>query len=495
MNGGNLYDPGLHLFVDDEEVQDHPGFVRKVQRPARLQAEPVLSPDRPWEGKAVQLWGSVLFDDEEGLFKMWYYSVHEELYNRTGSGHFMCYATSRDGVEWEKPELGIVPCAGSRANNIVYPTPDMGDLGGDPWGVLKDVNEEDPSKRYKMGIYQQHLTEDAPRFDESGMTVEERNQARKILLEKIKDHHGMYSLSSADGIHWKQGEDICVPRGGDGGTLVHDPMQGRYIATTRRYGTVLDHFVVEWKKYRRVIAMSTSTDFVDWTPLKTALKPDDFDDPMDQFYVMTPFVYGNQYLGFLGVLQSVAELGPTQLVAARDLDHWRRVGRREEFMPVGSPGSWDCAWSTFSANPPVLRGDTLYMWYSGRPQAHGTQGMFESFIGVATLRKDGFVALRCGIRGGEVMTEPILVTGPRLYLNAAAPFAQVLVRVIDDMEEAPGFSFEACNGLVRGDEVSREITWGEERRDLSRFAGRRIRLHIRSDNAASLYSYRMGEED
>jgi hypothetical protein len=120
--------------------------------------------------------------------------------------------------------------------------------------------------------------------------------------------------------------------------------------------------------------------------------------------------------------------------------------------------------------------------------------MFESFIGVATLRKDGFVALRCGIRGGEVMTEPILVTAPRLYLNAAAPFARVLVRVIDDMEEAPGFSFEACNGLIRGDEVSWEITWGEEGRDLSRFAGRRIRLHIQSDNAASLYSYRMGEE-
>ena len=26
-----LSDPGLHLFLDDEEVQDHPGFVRKVQ--------------------------------------------------------------------------------------------------------------------------------------------------------------------------------------------------------------------------------------------------------------------------------------------------------------------------------------------------------------------------------------------------------------------------------------------------------------------------------
>ncbi len=83
MNGNNLYDLGLHLFLDDVEVQDHPGFVRKVQRPERVQAEPVLKPDRPWEEKAVQLWGSVLYDDDENCFKMWYYSINNDLYERT----------------------------------------------------------------------------------------------------------------------------------------------------------------------------------------------------------------------------------------------------------------------------------------------------------------------------------------------------------------------------------------------------------------------------
>ena len=63
MLGNDLYDPGLHLFLDDEEVQDHPGFTRKVQHPQRAQENPVLSPDRPWEGEAVQAWGSVLHDD------------------------------------------------------------------------------------------------------------------------------------------------------------------------------------------------------------------------------------------------------------------------------------------------------------------------------------------------------------------------------------------------------------------------------------------------
>ena len=55
--GRELHDPGLHLFLDDEELQDRPGFSRVVQNPTRIRRDPVLAPDRPWEGHAVQLWG------------------------------------------------------------------------------------------------------------------------------------------------------------------------------------------------------------------------------------------------------------------------------------------------------------------------------------------------------------------------------------------------------------------------------------------------------
>ena len=256
------------------------------------------------------------------------------------------------------------------------------------------------------------------------MSREERNTLRKVLFDKIRDHHGMYAAFSSDGIHWILDDRNCVPRSGDAGTFVYDPMHQRYMAVSRRYESLTDHFVLEWKQWRRVIALSTSKDFVHWTPLKTILKPDDFDDPVDQFYVMTPFVYGSQYIGFIGLLHSATELGPVQLATARDIGHWHRVGRREEFLPVGSPGAWDGAWSSLSSNPPALIGDTLYMWYSGRPQAHGTEGRFTSSIGMVTLRKDGFVAFRCGIRGGELMTEPVEVKGPRLSVNATCCSAE-----------------------------------------------------------------------
>ena len=490
MKTGNLYDPNLHLFLDDAEVQDHPGFVRKVQQPERVGDGPVLSPDRPWEGKAVQMWGGALYDDEEDLFKMWYYAVNMELYNRDRTGMYICYATSKDAVTWDKPELGICESEGSTANNIVYPPPGCTDLGADPWGVVKDEHTEDPQKRYKMMVYQQRPTPDAPVFDEVGMTREEKNEARKHLLRVIKDHLGGYPVFSPDGLHWTDGEDICVPRAGDGGTLVYDPMKRRYIATSRRYGTVLDHFVIEWKKYRRVISVCTSENFVDWSAQKTVIKPDDFDDPLDQFYVMTPCVYGNQYIGFLGPQEGATELGPTQLVSSRDLEHWERVGKREEFLPVGPSGGFDGAWATIAPSSPVLVDDTLYLWYNGRPQAHGTEGMFESYIGAVKLRKDRFVALRCGIRGAEMMTEPVTVGGAKLFLNATALFGDVRVRVVDDYTVPEGFEFDDCNGLDHDDLTSCEITWGADRRDLSQFAGRQVRLHIRSSNATSLFSYR-----
>ena len=489
-----LADPGLHLFLDDAEVQDHPGFVRKVQNPKRIRREPVLRPDRPWEGNAVQLWGSVLYDREENLFKMWYFSANTPLYRSQGRGYFMCYATSRDGIEWKKPELGIVLVEGSSANNIVYPTDDVpAGWGIDPWGVVKDPDDPDPTRRYKMGLYQQRPSKEDSDIEKPNMTREEKNKARKILLQAIRDKHGMYAAFSPDGIHWTSGEKLLVPRGGDAGSMVYDPLGKQYLASTRRYETIMDHYVIGWKGYRRVISLSTSRDFVHWTPLKTILKPDDFDAPRDQMYVMTPFAYGNQYIGFIGMLHSSTELGPTQLATARDLQNWRRVGKREEFLPVGSPGSWDGAWSSLSGNPPVLKGDTLYMWYSGRPQAHGTSGMWRSSIGIVTLRKDGFVALRCGIRGGDVMTEPIEVTGPRLYLNAISYFGRVRLRVIEDGVSIPdGYSFEECNGLERGDETDFEVTWGKDGKNLFPFVGKKIRLHIRADNATSLFSYRFG---
>ena len=299
----------------------------------------------PWEGTSVQSKISVLYDTEEDLFKMWYFSVDIASYRRGGRGIYVCYAISRDGIRWEKPELSLVPIEGATPNNIVFSTREMPlGWGYDPWGCsrirMKLTRPAVTSSGCtNSGPPQRTLTSRPP-----DMNREEKNRARKTLMRAIENRHGMYTAFSSDGIHWTLGEEMLVARGGDAGSLVYDPLSQGYLAVTRRYETIMDHYILEWKKYRRVIAISTSPDFVRWTPLETVLKPDDFDDPADQMYVMTPLAYGNQYIGLVTMLHSSTELGTVQLASARNLKHWRRVGRRQEFLPVGPPGSWDGAW-------------------------------------------------------------------------------------------------------------------------------------------------------
>ena len=59
---------------------------------------------------------SVLFDEQEQVFKMWY-SLHTR--GQGDAASLLCYATSKDGVTWQKPELGIYEFRGTKQNNIV----------------------------------------------------------------------------------------------------------------------------------------------------------------------------------------------------------------------------------------------------------------------------------------------------------------------------------------------------------------------------------------
>jgi predicted GH43/DUF377 family glycosyl hydrolase len=62
----------------------------------RRSDKPVLSADKPWE-KAAVMCPHVLFDDQAGLYRMWYSGG--EQYEPDAIG----YATSQDGLAWIKP--------------------------------------------------------------------------------------------------------------------------------------------------------------------------------------------------------------------------------------------------------------------------------------------------------------------------------------------------------------------------------------------------------
>jgi hypothetical protein len=59
------------VFADDYVVESMRGLVRRINPLAKHPANPVLSPERPWE-ESFALPLTVMFDDEQNLYRMWY---------------------------------------------------------------------------------------------------------------------------------------------------------------------------------------------------------------------------------------------------------------------------------------------------------------------------------------------------------------------------------------------------------------------------------------
>jgi hypothetical protein len=84
-------------------------------------------------------------------FHMWYQGnsgEKSEWGNRECKVYRMCYATSRDGRAWAKPDLGLTEFNGSKHNNIVeFPAMDE-QLSGAV--ILYEPEDPNPARRYKM---------------------------------------------------------------------------------------------------------------------------------------------------------------------------------------------------------------------------------------------------------------------------------------------------------------------------------------------------------
>ena len=136
------------LFVDTFLIESFDSVVQSLNRPDKHPSNPLMRADEPWEGYLVLQPGSVIFDEKEGLFKMWYNSLPSK--KRPDVEDFLCYATSKDGVHWEKPDLGLVAYRGSTANNIF--------LKGSAWthSVIKGPDENDLNRSCKLAYWRTH---------------------------------------------------------------------------------------------------------------------------------------------------------------------------------------------------------------------------------------------------------------------------------------------------------------------------------------------------
>ena len=98
------------LFVDLDHVEALDNVQRVFHAAEKHPHNPVLRKVKPWENDRGT-WGSVIYDEQERIFKAWYggKSGRQKEY-RPGSlseCSVLCYATSTDGVHWDRPARWI----------------------------------------------------------------------------------------------------------------------------------------------------------------------------------------------------------------------------------------------------------------------------------------------------------------------------------------------------------------------------------------------------
>jgi hypothetical protein len=446
-------DVGRQLFVDDFLIEPTK-LTRRYHSAMYASENPVLVADKPWESeplrkepptrRAMPFSDGVWYDPREKTFKIWYMA---------GVNRYTCYATSDDGHHWTKPALDVVP-----GTNIVS------QLGRDSSIVWLDLFESDPSKRYKMFLYQ-----------------------------RPEDSAEQSLFFSADGIHWSD----CVAKSGptrDRCTAFYNPFRKVWVfsikaTTPREFGRrrqYREHADVvhglRWK--RDEPHMWVGADRLDQGRPEYGLQP--------ELYNLDAVAYESILLGLFVIWTGEGGAGrpkPNQVFVAfsRDGFHWHRP-HREPFVPVSdSPGSWNYGNVQSAGGCCLVVGDRLHFYVSGRAGVAGTDRPGVCSTGLATLRRDGFASIEAGDVEGYVTTRPVRFSGSHLFVNARTTEGELRVEALDT-DRQPIAPYTRDNAVVvRVDSTGHRVRWTGVN-DLAPLARTpvRFRFHLRN---GSLYAF------
>ena len=460
---GDLTGPWI-LVVDDHPIAAREQVARTYHAFEKHPDNPVLIGDKPWEHELVYLYGTVLPGENGQGYRMWYHGLpmgNEPDYSR------LMYATSDDGLQWHKPNLGIINWFGSTNNNIFINRTGRDHIPSiihTPWAP-------NPNRRYRMINWDSY-------------------------------YHQYLAAYSPDGIHWTDSTAnplSPIQAGGDVGQFVWDPHTERYLGYVK-----LSPYVRGVR--RRSVAFTTSTDFENWSTPTLILAPDDVDDrwisqggQSTHFYGMSAFAYESMYIGFLWVFRmtgvgSIGDDGPifVELVTSHDGVNWyRQEGDRPPILDLAPFGEWDGG-MIFTPNHPLVEGDTIRLYYGACDGYHGGPAEdWKAAIGLATLRKDGFASLDAGATPGTITTKRLANAQGPLRVNADAAGGWLTVEVLDEQGQViPGYASHECHPF-EADAVDATVTWQNHAELPSGYPALRLRFILQD---ASLYSFMAGDD-
>ena len=409
----------------DREIVFDTHAVSFTMHPAqKVSKDPILLADQPCEGNLIHQGGSAFYDAEEKIFKMWYLGNSSEYFDRVTT----FYATSRDSIHWNKSTRGTIRSNNGKPHNAVadriLPS------------VIKDLQDPDPARRYKMVCYQ---------------------------LDR-----GYCSMVSADGLHWNDtGPKTIAPI-----PYVDDVVTAFWSQPDQSFVAFVKQTMPDMGRARRTLWTTMSHDFVHWSKPEPALVADRRDDygsrvraaqsravlnlPDNPNVMRTEFYGTSAYSAesctvvfpwMLTITTNVPGSGghegtiEMQLGVSHDLVHWQRPFRTPT-VARGNSGEWDAGMASGFSYAFDFQ-DEVWLYYEAYRHSHEYPGQGrrsqqqsgsppDTGIGLAKWKKDRFVSADGPVSGATLTTVPIQFTGTRLELNANVnPQGKILVELLD----------------------------------------------------------------
>ena len=467
------------LFIDRRFIAESDSVELHVSPPTLR--GPIFEGERPWE--AGYLRSATILQDGDTV-KMWY-GCHPPGKNGELGPAYFCYATSLDGVHWERPELGLVEYQGSKQTNILAP------------------GEELPPGQHVF------LDPKAP-----------AGQRYKALWAKSRplDEAGLYISFSRDGIHWEKHPQRLLHLVPDTQNMVvYDPNRDKYLAYVRAWDplrkvacAVIENLLEPWPYDESVEPFYELWGKGETPPpgreFPHAMSYDELDPPETDLYTAAVSIYPwaeSVYVGFPSAYGHFPEppeskysndgLVEPQLAVSRDGLRFERPDRGRAYIPLGVRGTMNGG-SVYVCPGMARFGDEIYQYYGGQAHSHGEYVGFEELRGIgryclAVQRLDGFMSADAAYTGGWLVTPPISFSGCELELNIdckAIGHATVELRDEHDLP-VKGFAAEDCD-LIRGNHIHYTVAW-RGNSDVSALAGRPVRMKLVMRNAR-LFAFR-----
>ena len=458
------------LFVDGHLIDSLSGAQRRMHHP--VAREIAVVHDAAWEG-AGSGYHSVIHDGD--TYRMYHRGSKLGVENgrlKTG-GQVYCYAESKDGILWKKPNLGLYEHGGSKANNIIWTG-----VGIHNFAPFLDTRPGCPPES---------------RFKALGGTAQEG---------------GLFAFHSPDGIHWSllQKEPVVTEGAFDSQNLAFwDQTAGKYRAYFRTFTEGVTTGKV-WKPAGyRAIRTASSTDFLSWDDEADLTYED---SPVEHLYTnqigpyfRAPHIligFPTRYVerGWSPSMRALPQLEHREmraeahlrygtslteglLMASRNGVHFERWN--EAFLKPGPqrPETWlyghnYIAWHAVETKSSLPGAPNELSLYASEGSWTGDSNAIRRY----TLRLDGFVSVNAGWKGGKLITKPLKFNGDRLDLNFATSAAGGIRVEIQDVDgkPVPGFTLDDCEEVF-GDEIDRTVQW-KNGTDVSSLSGKTVRLRF-----------------